>query len=109
MSKTEGYRTFWINANPDCRGWSEGKPDQWLIDLNPHGAIHVIEYRALEDLQSKLNLAIAALEFYADKDNFCLYDDIDWSDNWIAEREYNPQRLQKIGYAARITLKELKE
>lgn len=39
-------REFWLNSNPDCRGWSEGKPDEWLTRTFP--AIHVIEYSAYQ-------------------------------------------------------------
>ena len=58
-------REFWINANPHNRGWSEGKPDQALIDINPYGAVHVIEYSAYESLKAERDRYREALESIA--------------------------------------------
>lgn len=45
-------REFWLNPNPDNRGWSNGKPDQHLTgDFPP---IHVIEKSYAERLEKQV-------------------------------------------------------
>lgn len=53
-------KEFWLNPNPDNRGWSEGKPDEDLTRNHP--PIHVIEKSAydivldqLKDIEAKLD------------------------------------------------------
>lgn len=45
-------REFWLNPNPDCRGWSEGKPDDWLLANT--GAIRAVEHAAYLSLAAEL-------------------------------------------------------
>ena len=59
------WREFWINANPDNRGWSEGKPDQELIDMNPYGAVHVIEKAAYDECNSDLRHHVKIMVFFS--------------------------------------------
>lgn len=40
-------REFWINLDSDFRGFSEKKPDDWLLK----NAVHVIEKSAHDDLK----------------------------------------------------------
>lgn len=95
------YREFWLTEDswcPECGSESVCKGR----NTHPESTkvIHVIEKAAYDK-------AIEALKLYADKDTYCLYDDIDWKDNWIAERI--PNRLRNVGATARETLKELGE
>lgn len=48
------HREFWLNLDSDNRGFSESKPDEWLL-RGPH--VHTIEYSAYETLKNELTLA----------------------------------------------------
>lgn len=61
----------------------------------------------IKQLQAKLDKAVGALEFYSDTSNICLYEDISWDNNFLCERCYKPQRLDRFGKLARETLAEL--
>lgn len=51
-----------------------------------------------------------ALEFYADPETYCMYEDLsteDWKHNWIAERQ--PGRVCRVGERARKALNKESE
>ena len=82
---------------------SKPEQDKWL-----GWSVHVIEKSAYDQLKSDLALAVSCLEKYADKDFYCLYEDINWDDNWIAERDC-PNRISKVGGTAKRLLTKLKD
>jgi hypothetical protein len=43
------FREFWLNLSSDGRGFSEKKPDDWLLN----NAVHVIEYAAIAEMQAQ--------------------------------------------------------
>lgn len=50
-------KEFWLNPNPECRGWSERKPDEWICKNVP--PIHVVE-------KSAYDKAVEALKYIED-------------------------------------------
>lgn len=79
------WREFWINANPDNRGWSEGKPDQELIDMNPYGAVHVIEKAAYDECNSDLRHHVKIMFEWRDR-----------AQAWQAQAEKLAERLGMV-------------
>ena len=68
-------------------------------------------YKSDKKLLEKLAIVKSALEFYAERDNYCLYEDLsvdEWKYNWIAERPH-PQKIDKVGALATKALAKINE
>lgn len=68
-------------------------------------------YKSDKKFLEKLAIANSTLEFYADRDNYCLYEDLsvdEWKYNWIAERPH-PQKIDKVGTLATKALAKINE
>ena len=68
-------------------------------------------YKSDKKLLEKLAIVKSALEFYAERDNYCLYEDLsvdEWKYNWIAERPH-PQKIDKAGTLATKALAKINE
>lgn len=85
----EKPREFWLNPNPDNRGWSAGKPDEWAFP-----PIHAIEFSAYEAMRARAEAAeakVASLEALA-KDH-----EDDWKRIQDAERKLDQLRRDNEG------------
>ncbi len=72
-------------------------------EVIPFGEYEIGRYEFIE--KSAADKLAEALEFYQCFENFCLYEDIDWTDNYVCERTH-PQKLSKFGETAKQALAE---
>lgn len=90
------------NENPDIYYWPEGS----IGEPNNTEKFIAASRTAIPLLIKIIERQAEALGDYADKDFYCLFEDINWTDNWIAERPH-PQRLEKVGHTARCTRRDI--